>query len=186
MTLLKPMGTPGKCPAHNRPWTPKEEKLVISLYGKRSLAEIAALLPEPGRTTAAVVHRVQFLRERFPDQFGYMRPRYTQEQDNFIRENRHTMTAEEIGNQLTPRRTRDSVTHRARYLGISLYKCGDNSPHTKYEDSDVDLIRGLRDRFNLTFTEIGEKFAIDKDTTRWLYHRRHTAIDAIAREYLPR
>ncbi|EAW1194108.1 AsnC family protein, partial [Salmonella enterica subsp. enterica] len=44
----------------------------------------------------------------------------------------------------------------------------------------------LRDGSDLTFKEIGGKFAIDKDTTRWLYHHRHTAIDAIAREYLPR
>ncbi|ELW7216304.1 hypothetical protein QL297_000171 [Salmonella enterica] len=45
---------------------------------------------------------------------------------------------------------------------------------------------GLRDSSDLTFREIGGKFAIDKDTTRWLYYHRHTAIDAIAREFLPR
>lgn len=184
--ILKPMGTPGKCPAHERAWTPEEEELVISLYGKKSLTEIAALLPEPGRSADAVSHKLQFLRERFPDQIGYMRPRYTQEQDNFIRKNCHTMTAEEIGNQLTPRRTRDSVMHRAKRLGISLYKCGDNLPQTRYKDEDVELIRELRDRSDLTFKEIGGKFAINKDTTRWLYNHRLTTIDAIAREYLPR
>ncbi|ENY5857457.1 SANT/Myb-like DNA-binding domain-containing protein [Salmonella enterica subsp. enterica serovar Bareilly] len=184
--LLKPMGTPGKCPAHERAWTPEEEELVISLYGKKSLTEIAALLPEPGRSADAVAHKLQFLRERLPDQIGYMRPRYTQEQDNFIRKNCHTMTAEEIGNQLTPRRTKDSVMHRARRLGISLYKCGDNSPHTKYEDEDVELIRGLRDGSDLTFKEIGGKFDLSKNMTAWLYHHRLTAADAIVREYLPR
>ncbi|EGZ5227236.1 hypothetical protein JJC88_002390 [Salmonella enterica] len=87
MIHLKPMGTPGKCPAHERAWTPEEEELVISLYRKKSLTEIAALLPAPGRSADAVAHKLQFLRERFPDQIGYMRPRYTQEQDNFIRKN---------------------------------------------------------------------------------------------------
>lgn len=35
MIHLKPMGTPGKCPAHERAWTPEEEELVISLYRKK-------------------------------------------------------------------------------------------------------------------------------------------------------
>lgn len=30
--ILKPMGTPGKCPAHERAWTPEEEELVIRAY----------------------------------------------------------------------------------------------------------------------------------------------------------
>lgn len=36
MMTLKPMGTPGKCPAHERAWTPEEEELVISLYRKKA------------------------------------------------------------------------------------------------------------------------------------------------------
>ncbi|ECH9429809.1 AsnC family protein [Salmonella enterica subsp. enterica] len=184
--ILKPVGTPGKCPAHRRPWTAEEDELLINLYGKKTTAEIAKLLPAPGRSAYAVKTRLSDLRERFPELIGYIRHPWTQEQDNFLRKNRHTMTAKEISNQLTPRRTESAVMSRAIYLGISLYKCGDNLSHTRHKDEDVKLIRELRDRFNLTFREIGKKFGLSKDITVWLYHHRHTAIDAIAREYLPR
>ncbi|EEE2367513.1 AsnC family protein [Salmonella enterica subsp. diarizonae] len=183
---LKPRGTPGKCPAHLRPWTAAEDELLISLYGKKTVAEIVKLLPAPGRSFYAVKTRLKNLRERFPDLIGYVRHPWTQEHDNFLRKNRHTMTAEEIGNRLTPRRTEDAVMCRAVRLGISFYKCGDNLSLTHHKDEDVKFIRELRDRFNLTFREIGEKFGICAGMTVWLYHHRHTAIDAIAREYLPR
>ncbi|EHL5405193.1 AsnC family protein [Salmonella enterica] len=184
--FLKPLGTPGKCPAHLRPWTAAEDELLISMYGKKTIAEMVKLLPAPGRSFYAVQIRIRDLRERFPDLIGYINPTWTQEHDNFLRKNCHTMTAEEIGNRLTPRRTKASVTLRAFRLGISLYKCGDALPITRHKDEDVKLIRELRDRFNLTFCEIGEKFGICESMTSWLYHHRHTAIDAIAREHLPR
>ncbi|EJJ3924141.1 AsnC family protein [Salmonella enterica] len=186
MMHLKPMGTPGKSPAHLRAWTAEEDELLASLYRKKTKAEIAALLPAPGRSACAVEFRIRELRTRYPDRFSYIRCPWTREQDNFIRKNRHAMTAEEIGNQLTPRRTRNAVIHRARHLGISLYKCGDNAPHSRHKDEDVVLIRELRDRYSLPFHEIGGKFGISKNTIAWLYYRRHTAADAIAREYLPR
>ncbi|EJE9857994.1 hypothetical protein M5849_004206 [Salmonella enterica] len=97
--ILKPMGTPGKCPAHLRPWTAEEDKLLVNLY---------------------------------PHKYG------------------------------------------------DFHHC------TKYQDSDVELTRQLRDEYNLKFREIGEKFDISAYYCQRLYHRRHTAIDAIAREYLPR
>ncbi|EAP2381576.1 AsnC family protein [Salmonella enterica] len=186
MTLLKPMGTPGKCPAHRRPWTAEEDELLINLHGKKTTAEMAKLLPAPGRSVYAVKTRISDLRERFPELIGYIRHLWTQEQDNFLRKNRHTMTAKEIGNRLTPRRTESAVMSRAIYIGVSLYKCGDNLPQTRHRDEDVNLIRELRDSSCLTLKEIGGKFDLSKDVTIWLYHRRHTAADAIAREYLPR
>ncbi|EDJ1488164.1 AsnC family protein [Salmonella enterica] len=186
MPTMKPMGTPGKCPAHHRPWTAEEDELLINLYGKKTVAEMAKLLPAPGRSVYAVKTRLSDLRERFPDLIGYIRHLWTQEQDNFLRKNRHTMTAKEIGNRLTPRRTESAVMSRAIYLGISLRKYGDNLPQTRHKDEDVNFIRELRDRYGLTFPEIGEKFDFSKDTTKRLYYCRHTAIDAIAREYLPR
>ncbi|EBC1350147.1 AsnC family protein [Salmonella enterica] len=186
MIHLKPMRTPGKCPAHHRPWTAEEDELLINLHGKKTVAEMAKLLPAPGRSVYAVKTRLRDLRERFPELIGYIRHLWTQEQDNFLRKNRHTMTAKEIGNRLTPRRTGNAVMSRAIYLGISLYKCGDNLPQTRYKDEDINLIRELRDRYSLTFKEIGGKFGLSKDITIWLYHHRLTAIDAIAREHLPR
>ncbi|MGG5961867.1 AsnC family protein [Salmonella enterica] len=184
--LLKPMRKPGECPAHHRPWTEAEDELLVNLYGKKTVAEMVKLLPAPGRSFYAVKTRLRVLRERFPDLISHIRHPWTQKQDNFLRKNSHTMTAEEIGNRLTPRRTEDAVTSRAVRLGISLYKCGDNLPHTRHKDEDVILIRELRDRYNLTFREIGEKFDINKHIVGWIYHHRHTSIDAIAREYLPR
>ncbi|EEI9680862.1 AsnC family protein [Salmonella enterica] len=183
---LKPMGTPGICPVHCRPWTAAEDTLLINLYGKKTAAEMAALLSAPGRSVFAVKKRLGGLRKRFPEQIGYIHHPWMQEHDRFIYKNRHTMTAKEIGNQLTPRRAKEAVIQRALHLGISLYKCGDSLPYTRHKDEDVKLIRELRDRYNLTFREIGEKFDISKGVIRWLYHHRHTAIDAIAREYLPR
>ncbi|EAN4463835.1 SANT/Myb domain-containing protein [Salmonella enterica] len=186
MSHLKPMGTPGKCPAHHRPWTAEEDELLINLHGKKTVAEMAKLLPAPRRSVYAVKTRLSDLRERFPELIGYIRHLWTQEQDNFLRKNRLTMTAREIGNRLTPRRTESAVMSRAIYLGISLRKYGDNLPQTRYKDEDVNFIRELRDRYGLPFPEIGEKFDFSKDTTKRLYYHRHTAIDAIAREYLPR
>ncbi|HFJ3371191.1 TPA: SANT/Myb-like DNA-binding domain-containing protein [Salmonella enterica] len=183
--ILPPMGIPGVCPAHRRPWTAAEDELLISLYGKKTMAEMVKLLPAPGRSFSAVQIRLRVLRERFPDLIGYIQPPWTQEHDNFLRKNCHTMTAEEIGNRLTPSRTKASVTLRAFRLGISLYKCGDNLPITHHKDEDVKFIRELRDRFNLTFCEIGEKFGICESVTSWLYHHRLTADYAIARELLP-
>ncbi|EAW1261743.1 AsnC family protein [Salmonella enterica] len=184
--ILKPMGTPGKCPAHHRPWTPEEDELLANLYGKKTVAEMVKLLPPPGRSFYAVKTRLSDLRERFPDLIGRIKHPWAPEHDHFLRRNRHTMTAKEIGNRLTPRRTESAVMSRAFYLGISLYKCGDNLPHTRHKDEDVILVRELRDQSSLTFGEIGERFGISKDMAIWLYHHRHTAIDAIAREYLPR
>ncbi|EAA2733727.1 AsnC family protein [Salmonella enterica subsp. enterica] len=183
--ILPPMGIPGVCPAHRRPWTLEEDELLIKLHGKKTAAEIAKLLPAPGRSVSAVKTRQQDLRERFPELIGYIHHPWTQEHDNFLRKNRHTMTAEEIGNRLTPRRTEVSVSCRAARLGISLYKCGDNLPRTRHKDKDVIFIRELRDSSELTFKEIGGKFGLSKDMAVWLYHHRLTADYAIVRELLP-
>ncbi|EDV9907366.1 AsnC family protein [Salmonella enterica subsp. enterica] len=182
--ILPPMGIPGVCPAHRRPWTSEEDELLISLYGKK-VAEMVKLLPEPGRSFNAVKIRLRDLRARFPDLIGCIQHPWTQEHDNFLRKNRHTMTAEEIGNRLTPRRTKASVTNRAVRLGISLYKCGDNLPITRHKDEDVILIRELYDSSDLSFKEVGRRFDLSKNMTAWLYHHRLTAADAIVRELLP-
>ncbi len=184
--ILKPRGTPGKCPAHERAWTPEEDELLIKLYGKKTPAEIAARLPVPGRTVIAVKRRVNILHNRFPSRLGYLSHRWTPEDILFLRRNCRTMTAKEIGNRLTPRRTEHAVMIKANKLGIRLNKCGDNRHGTRHKDEDVKLIRELRDNSDLTFKEIGEKFDISENVAYWLYCGRMTADEAIAREYLPR
>ncbi|EAM2929452.1 hypothetical protein Q3P76_003135 [Salmonella enterica] len=37
--ILKPMGTPGKCPAHLRAWTAEDDELLINLYPSMKKAE---------------------------------------------------------------------------------------------------------------------------------------------------
>ncbi|ENU7736849.1 AsnC family protein [Salmonella enterica] len=177
--ILKPMGTPGKCPAHLRPWTAEDDELLISLYPSMANAQIGRALD---RSTGAVVMRVSLLHKS--GQLAYKAPRLTPEQRRFIRDNRHSMTIREVADVLG---VPCSTVHRAkRDMGVSYRKYGDMHPLTKYQDSDVDLIRQLRDTYNLGFDEIGEKFDISERYCRSLYADRMTATDAIAREYLPR
>lgn len=179
MMTLKPMGTPGKCPAHVRPWTAEQEELLISLYPSMTYDQIASAL---NRSVAAIRLRASLLHKR--GRLAYKEPRITPEQLRFIRDNRHTMTIEGVAAVLgiSPR----TVNSKIKDMGISYYKCGDRHPLTKYPDSDVDLIRQLRDEYNLTFREIGEKFDMPTKSCQSIYKIRLTAADAIAREYLPR
>ncbi|EJB9128603.1 AsnC family protein, partial [Salmonella enterica] len=43
MMILKPMRTPGKCPAHLRTWTPEEDELLVTLYPHMTSAQIATM-----------------------------------------------------------------------------------------------------------------------------------------------
>ncbi len=176
---LIPMGTPGKCPAHVSPWTAEQDELLINLYPTHTFREIATQLR---RTKAAVNFRA--LRLRHEGRLGRKRPRLTPEQLRFIRSQRHKATIPEVAAILGV--TPSTVWRRNKKQNISYHKCGDLHPLTKHTDSDVELIRQLRDNYNLTFREIGEKFNISRDTCRYLYRYRQTAADAIARECLPR
>ncbi|HAK8205320.1 TPA: SANT/Myb domain-containing protein, partial [Salmonella enterica] len=169
-----------------RAWTPEEDELLINLHGKKTAAEIAARLPAPGRTVVAVKRRMDTLHKRFPGRLGYICHHWTPEDIRFLRRNRFTMTAREIGNLLTPRRTEHAVMIKANRLGIRLDKCGDNRHGTRHKDEDVKLLRELRDQSSLTYEEIGGKFDISESVAYWLCNGRMTADEAIAREYLLR
>ncbi|EEM6323593.1 AsnC family protein [Salmonella enterica] len=177
--ILKPMGTLGKCPAHVRPWTASQDELLINLHPHMTYTQIANLLD---RTIGSIKWRANLLREE--GRLAYKQTRLTPEQCSFIRRNRHNMTHSEVAAVLgVPVVT---VKEKAWAMGVSYRKCGDAHFRTKYPDSDIVLIRQLRDEYNLTFSEIGEKFDIQARVCRHLYTYRLTAIDAIAREYLPR
>ncbi|EBV4819678.1 AsnC family protein [Salmonella enterica subsp. enterica serovar Newport] len=177
--LLKPLGTPGKCPVCVRAWTPEEDELLVNLYPHMTSAQIATM---QDRSIKAVEYRVRILRDM--GRLTRKRIKLTPGQCSFIRANRLKMTAGEVADVLgIPINT---VWREIRKQNISYRKYGDFHHSTKRPDSDVELIRQLRDEYNLTFREIGEKFDISADYCQHIYYRRHTAIDAIAREYLPR
>lgn len=180
--ILKPMGIPGVCPAHLRAWTAEEDELLISLLGKKTAAEIAALLPSK-RTPAATLRRIQVLRELYPDRVGYICRRFTRAEDDFIRENCHTMTIAEVAAHLN--RTYTSVKNRKETLGVSFYKCGERHHAAKYPDDLTIRVQEWRDEFNLSFGEIDRRLGTPKTTARHLYSRP-IADYAIVREYLPR
>lgn len=176
--LLKPMGVPGKCPAHFRAWTPEENELLIALYPSMTYAEMAGRL---GRSTSAT--RTQAGRLRKAGKLPYKHHYFTPEQDKFIRDNRLTMTVRKVAEVL--HKHPYAVAFRAKKMGVSYAKFGDLHPGTKHPDSDVELIRALHDD-GLSFAEIARKFELHPGTVYSLYHRRLTADYAIAREYLPR
>ncbi|HAG0017507.1 TPA: AsnC family protein [Salmonella enterica] len=177
--ILPPMATPGKCPAYAREWTPEEEETLISLYPDRTFREIATLL---GRTKAAVQFRA--IRLRREGRLDYKHKPFTPEQNAFIRAHRHSMKLSEVAAHLG-RKSRSTIANHIKRLGVTYRKYGDLNHFTKYPDSDVELIRALRDD-GMKFSEIAEKFEMPESTARSIYHKRLSAADTIAQEYLPR
>ncbi|EIF5982989.1 AsnC family protein [Salmonella enterica] len=181
--ILKPMGTPGKCPVCVRAWTSEHDEFLVKNYSIMGIADIAAVL---NRTASAVEHRARSLRSKgIPVPYRNKNKPLTLKEKCFIRDNRYTMTAPQMAAYLN--RHEVTIKKAARKMGVSLRKLGDYNPCTRYADEDVRLIRGLRDdKTPMTYREISEKFEISRLTAERLYRRRYTADDLIAREYLPR
>ncbi|EEO3128350.1 AsnC family protein [Salmonella enterica] len=176
--IIKPMGIPERCPVCERKWTPKEDEVLIALYPLMTCKEITKHL---NRTQQAIKGHVRILIQK-----GLLKSKYnlfTPDEDAFIRVKRHSMTLSEVGVCLG--RTGNSIGRRARFLGISYQKAGDFHRATKYPDSDVNLIRALRDD-GMVYSEIAKKFEMPFTSVISIYHKRLTAADAIAREYMPR
>ncbi|EOF6096803.1 AsnC family protein [Salmonella enterica] len=176
--ILKPMGIPGRCPVCVRAWTPEEDELLISLYPSMTCKEMTTRL---NRSEGGISKRASLFIQK-----GILPAKYkpfTPKQDAFIRANRHNMTLSEVATHLG--KSKECVSKRAQLLKVRYGKTGDLHHKTKYPDSDVDLIHALRDD-GLTFPCIAKKFGIPRTTARSLYYNRMTAIDAIAREYMPR
>ncbi|BBE76226.1 helix-turn-helix domain-containing protein [Phytobacter sp. MRY16-398] len=169
---LNQFGTPGKCPAHNRPWTDDEQNQLIDLYPTTTCEEISRLL---NRGIPAIRFRISQLREA-----GILpvvkKRAFTQQEDAFIRHNCRTMTAKTIASHL-PGRSAQNIYRRAQLLGISLAKCGNAHWSTTCTDEDVALICALRDD-GMRPSVIAEKFEVSRQMISWVYHRRLTAADA--------
>lgn len=91
---LQPMGLKGRAPAHVRPWTPEEDALLIALYSSTPVKDIAARIK---RTVWAVYNRTGVLRSSYPELLKYKHPRFTPDEDKFIRKNARTMTCQQMG-----------------------------------------------------------------------------------------
>ncbi|EAB8209718.1 AsnC family protein [Salmonella enterica subsp. enterica] len=181
--ILPPMGVRGRCPAHVKAWTQAEDEQLMGLYATLTIDNIATLL---NRTRYAVYVRASLLRQRYPERLSYKAVPFSQREDAFIRQHARTMTCQQMADCLG--RSADTIRYRANLIGASLVKCGDLFPRTQLPDSDVKLIRALRDDPHprrLTFREIGEKFGISGARARNVYWCRRTAEDVILRELLP-
>ena len=166
-------GAPGRCPAHNRPWTTDEQNQLITLYPTTTCEELSSLL---NRGIPAIRFRIHKLRES-----GLLptvkKRAFSQVEDDFIRRNASTMTAKEIATQL-PGRSAQNIYRRSQLLGVSLAKCGDAHWSTTCADEDVALICALRDD-GMRPSLIAEKFEVSRQMVSWVYHRRLTASDAM-------
>ncbi|ENC0629346.1 HTH domain-containing protein [Escherichia coli] len=180
---LTPMGTPGKAPAHVKPWTQQEDRLLISLYQEHNTHQFAERIQ---RTSSAVMNRIHVLRNR--GLIGRKRKVLSREEITILIKNRHTRTAKELANRLgcTDRTVKAHLNKR----GFSLQKCGELHPNAKHSDRLVELVTELRDEQHMTFVMIAEHINSTQQmkltiSTVWhLYHRR-TAADAVLSELLP-
>ncbi|EJV8546863.1 AsnC family protein [Salmonella enterica] len=181
--ILPPMGVRGRCPVHVKAWTQAEDEQLMGLYATLTIDNIATRL---NRTRYAVYARASLLRQRYPERLSYKAAPFSQREDAFIRQHARTMTCQQMADCLG--RSADTIRYRAGLIGASLAKCGDLLPRTRFPDSDVKLIRALRDDLHprrLTFREIGEKFDVSGARARNIYYHRRTAEDAILQELLP-
>lgn len=92
--ILKPMGTPGKCPVCVRAWTSEHDEFLVKNYSIMGIADIAAVL---NRTASAVEHRARSLRSKgIPVPYRNKNKPLTLKEKCFIRDNRYTMTAPQM------------------------------------------------------------------------------------------
>ncbi len=183
MYALKPMGIPGKAPAHVKAWTQQEDDLLITLYPQHTARDIAGRL---GRSYEGVRGRISRLREQ--GRIGIKQQRLSDEMIATLIRNRHTRSLKELAH-MAKVSTR-TVTNRLRALGYSLIKCGELHKNAVYSDCIVEIINQLRDEQGLTFREIAQRLSheLQPNPTPTLAQRlywRCTASDAVLRELLP-
>lgn len=178
---FKKRGTPGVAPRHVHAWSSAEDNLLISLYSKFTISEVARQM---GRPVGGVNRRIRILRRNNPGLLA-KKHLFTEYEENFIRQNCKTLTVNQVATSLG--RQPGDITQKALRMGVSFFKCGDMHHSTQLSDSDVMLIRELRDDPNgrqLMFREIAEKFNITPRQAWRAYSERLTAVDITSRELL--
>lgn len=183
MMHLKPLGTPGKCPAYLRAWSAQDDKFIVDNFPQLTAKEMASLL---NRSVEAVRVRIVLLRSKGEIKCYRFRP-YTKDEKAFIYLHSRDMTVSEVAHHLG--RTVYSLEEFIYRHKISFAKFGDHHHCCIVSDEDVSLIRELRDSDPsnpVPFREIREKFGIKVATAMRVYHCRLTADYRTAHELLPR
>ncbi len=163
---------------YSNSWTQNDEETLISLHSLMTYAEIGNILGKSESKNKKKKQHTYAKQENSPVNVNHSLLNKT----SLSGKNCRIMTIKEVARAL--KRPVSSIVNRARLLGISYFKCGDLYYKTKYPDSDVYLIRELRDS-GLSFSEIAKKFEICPNSVQYLYHSRLTADYAIRREMLP-
>ncbi|HDT1354199.1 TPA: hypothetical protein QHR93_003545 [Citrobacter freundii] len=183
MMHLKPLGTPGKCPAYLRAWSAQDDKIIVDNFPQLTAKEMAPLL---NRSVEAIRVRIVLLRSRGEIKCYRFRP-YTKDEKAFIFLHSQDMTVNEVAHHLG--RTVYSLEDFIGRHKVSFAKFGDHHHHSLVSDEDVCLIRELRDgdpSHPVPFREISEKFGISVATAKYAYYYRLTADYRMAHELLPR
>ncbi|HGW3964280.1 hypothetical protein [Salmonella enterica] len=183
MMHLKPLGVPGKCPAHLRAWSALDDKFIVDNFPQLTAKEMASRV---NRSVEAVRVRIVLLRSRGEIKCYRFRP-YTKDEKAFIYLHSQDMTVNEMAHHLG--RTIWSLEDFIYRHRISFAKFGDHHHCCLVSDEDVSLIRELRDSDPLhpvPFREISEKFGIKVATAKQVYYYRLTADYRTAHELLPR
>ncbi|MFK3809924.1 DNA-binding protein [Escherichia coli] len=180
---LTPMGTPGKAPAHVKPWTQQEDKLLAALYHSHTTPELTKHFQ---RTQSAIQGRIRILLSQGVIH-AKQKPLNKKELNTLIK-NRHTKTIRELANELG--RSPSTVELNLRKRGYRFRKYGELHHRARYSDQLVVLVTELRDEQGMTFSEIRKYI---RDTTgislkRWVpaqLYARYTAADTVLCELLP-
>lgn len=88
------------------------------------------------------------------------------------------MTYQQVADHLG--KSKKNVERVARIMGVSYYKTGNLHPNTIYPDSDVLRVRALRDK-GMLFREIARILDVSVSVAVWMYYKRKTKADTIAR-----
>ncbi|EOY7764389.1 DNA-binding protein [Escherichia coli] len=183
MYALKPMGIPGKAPAHVKAWTQQEDDLLITLYPTHTSQEIGAQI---NRTAASVRNRISALHKQ--GRVKLKAGRLSRGQIDHIIRHRHTKSAQQLAQELGC--CEDSVTRIIRNHGVTLVKCGEAHHKAKYSDAQAKQVRELRNVRKWSWQRIASHMNYLHQTNMTIsgavaLYRRRTASDAVFRELLP-
>ncbi|MFL0951012.1 hypothetical protein [Vibrio parahaemolyticus] len=102
---------------------------------------------------------------------------YTPEEDQVIFDFGQTLSLKEIGKLIN--RTSGSVGSRARKIGVSLMKHGENHHRAVHSNDDVRLVRALVDDGELTHKQISEVMEISINTVKLISYDKTRTQDHI-------